>query len=244
MTPRSWVFGLILSSLFTGACVAGPPFKTDDPEPVDYRHWEFYLASEQQFESRTSAATLPHVEINYGAAPGVQLHIVAPLGYVHGKDLTQYGYSDTELGVKYRFHEETDALPQVGIFPLVELPTGNANKQLGAGTAQMYLPVWIQKSWGKLTSYGGCGYWHAFGASPSNWLFAGTEAQYDFSEHLTLGAEIYYQSSGAPDPGAVAGFNVGGYLNITEHDHILFSLGRTATSTIVVSGYIGFQLTI
>ncbi len=23
---------------------AGPPFLTDDPEPVEYKHWEFYIA--------------------------------------------------------------------------------------------------------------------------------------------------------------------------------------------------------
>jgi hypothetical protein len=25
---------------------AGPPFVTDDPEPVAYQHWELYLASQ------------------------------------------------------------------------------------------------------------------------------------------------------------------------------------------------------
>jgi hypothetical protein len=25
---------------------AGPPFLTDDPEPVEYRHWEVYVASQ------------------------------------------------------------------------------------------------------------------------------------------------------------------------------------------------------
>jgi len=42
-------FTLRLLAAFTlgGAlvAVAGPPFVTDDPEPVDYRHWEFYIAS-------------------------------------------------------------------------------------------------------------------------------------------------------------------------------------------------------
>ena len=32
---------------------AGPPFLTDDPEPVDYRHWEAYLFSAYD---RSSAA--------------------------------------------------------------------------------------------------------------------------------------------------------------------------------------------
>ena len=28
--------------LIPGSALAGPPFRTDDPEPVDYKHWEFY----------------------------------------------------------------------------------------------------------------------------------------------------------------------------------------------------------
>ena len=27
-----------------GAARGGPPFVTDDPEPVDYQHWEFYTS--------------------------------------------------------------------------------------------------------------------------------------------------------------------------------------------------------
>jgi hypothetical protein len=38
---------------------------------------------------------------------------------------TTYGPGDTELGVKYRFVHESDTLPQVGAFPLMELPTAN-----------------------------------------------------------------------------------------------------------------------
>ena len=124
---------------------AGPPFRTDDPQPVDYRHWEFYIASEQQFEKDATTATLPHFEINYGVVPDVQIHFVAPLGYTRTSAGTHYGYSDTEIGIKYRFTEETDDIPQIGVFPLVEIPTGDVNMQLGAGKTQVYFPVWIRK---------------------------------------------------------------------------------------------------
>jgi len=32
--------------LFSTPSSAGPPFQTDDPEPVEYRHWEVYLATQ------------------------------------------------------------------------------------------------------------------------------------------------------------------------------------------------------
>jgi hypothetical protein len=117
-----------------GAGRAGPPFKTDDPQPVDFRHWEFYLASQQEFAKNGTHATLPHLEINVGAFQNVQLHFVAPMGYVRTSDGEAYGYSDTEFGVKYRFLEESAASPQIGIFPLIEIPTGDPAKELGQGS--------------------------------------------------------------------------------------------------------------
>ena len=136
----------VLTVLFAAETFAGPPFKTDDPEPVDYLHWEFYIASQQQFKRLETNVTSPHFELNYGVLPEVQLHLLAPLGYVHTVDGTHYGYSDTELGVKYRFVEETEKAPQIGVFPLIELPTGNQNEQLGTGKAQVYVPLWVQKA--------------------------------------------------------------------------------------------------
>lgn len=230
-----------LFSLISTSALAGPPFKTDDPQPVDYLHWEFYIASEQQFTKHETDATYPHIEINYGAIPNVQLHIVAPLGYVHTIEGTHYGYSDTEIGVKYRFVKETEMLPQIGLFPLIEIPTGNENEHLGNGKIQAYVPLWIQKSWGKLTTYGGGGVWYNPGSDRKNWAFAGWEIQYDFSELLTLGGEINYQTAATQDYEPNAGFNLGGFVNLSEQHHILFSLGRNLSGETAITGYIGYQ---
>jgi len=238
-----YICAALLWSL-TSQAIAGPPFKTDDPQPVDYLHWEFYVASMQQFQVSATAATCPHFEINYGVVPNVQLHLVAPLGYVHTTDGTHYGYSDTELGIKYRFVEETETAPQAGIFPLIEIPTGNENKQLGSGNVQVYVPAWIQKIWGKFTTYAGGGFWYNPGAGNKNSLFAGWEAQYDFSEVVTLGGELFSQTAESQDSESSTGFNLGGFINLTENHHFLFSLGHTLSGTATITGYIGYQLTI
>ncbi len=224
--------------------LAGPPFDTDDPEPVEYLHWEFYLASVQHFQGSESDATLPHVEVNYGAAPNLQLHIVAPMGYVHTSEGTRYGYSDTEIGAKYRFIQETDGSPQVGVFPLVEIPTGNQEKDLGHGKVQVFLPLWVQKSWGDFTTYGGGGFWYNPGIDSKNYVFAGWEAQYDFSKILTLGGEIYYHSADSPSSNSDAAFHIGGYVNFNEHNHLLFSIGRSMANGGATTGYLGYQVTI
>ena len=224
--------------------IAGPPFKTDDPQPVDFRHWEFYLASQQVYSQHTTDATLPHIEINFGAFQNVQIHVVAPMGFVSTSEGHAYGYSDTEVGVKYRFLDESESSPQIGVFPLVELPTGNADRELGAGSVQAYLPLWIQKSWGNFTTYGGAGFWYNPGSDNQNWMFAGWEAQYDLSGTFTVGGEFYYHTADKRDGTSGAGFDVGGFINLSENDHILVSLGRSFQGDNVVTGYLGFQYTI
>jgi hypothetical protein len=58
---------------------AGPPYITDDPEPVEYQHWEVYFASIFAKQPDAWTSTAPHLEVNYGPIPNVQLHIIAPL---------------------------------------------------------------------------------------------------------------------------------------------------------------------
>lgn len=90
---------------------AGPPFNTDDPEPVEHKHYEFYISSINFLQSGFKTGTLPHFEINYGLIPNLQIHAVMPLNYslIQNKDFN-YGYANTELGFKYRFLNNKDCL--------------------------------------------------------------------------------------------------------------------------------------
>ena len=95
--------GIMLLAVPVGM-VAGPPFITDDPEPVEYQHWECYVASQSFKAADGWSGTAPHFEVNYGAISNLQLHIIAPLAYdspTHGP--AHWGFGDLELGVKYRF---------------------------------------------------------------------------------------------------------------------------------------------
>jgi hypothetical protein len=125
---------------------AGPPYDTDDPEPVDFQHWELYCSSIGTVTADVNLGTAPHVEVNYGALPDVQLHVITPLSFYSAKpDKTNYGYGDTEFGIKYRFINKDSGKFQVGIFPLVELPTGNTQEHLGNGKPQITYPCGSRK---------------------------------------------------------------------------------------------------
>ncbi|MGH6956171.1 MAG: hypothetical protein ACREEW_05850 [Caulobacteraceae bacterium] len=208
---------------------AGPPFITDDPEPVELGHWEVYAFSAGAFERGAATDVGPAVEINYGAAPNLQLHFIANAAYdaPRGADAA-WGLGDTELGVKYRFVTpgRDDWYPQVGVFPLVELPTGDARRGLGAGYVQAFLPVWLQKDFGKWTTYGGGGYWINPGPGNRNYWFVGWLLQRQVTKRLALGAEVFHQTANLVGRGGSTGFNIGGQYDLTDHDHLLFSMGR------------------
>ena len=223
---------------------AGPPFNTDDPEPVDYRHWEYYVSSINNHQVGVWSGTAPHVEINYGVIRNVQIHLLLPMNYNSFRGQTHtFGFADTEFGIKYRFVQETENSPQVGIFPILEIPTVQ-NKEFSDGKLKVFLPVWMQKSWGKLTSYGGAGYWINRGTNNKNWIFAGWQIQYDFSKAITLGGEIYYHSADTEDSGSITGYNVGGSINASEKFHVIFSAGQTLVKDNTFTSYLGLLWTI
>ena len=235
--------------IIVAPCVAlaGPPFITDDPEPVEYQHSEFYVASQQTLTEDGRVGTFPHFEFNYGAIPDVQLHIIAPLAFSEPHEGGHHwGYGDTELGIKYRFIEETDSRPMVGIFPLVELASGDDKRGLGNGATQLFLPVWVQKRWGDWQSYGGGGYWINNATDARNHWFFGWQLQRKVTEQLTLGGEVFHNTEQVRGQGSSSGFNIGGFYDFDEHNHLLFSAGRglqNAHATNEFSSYIAYQLT-
>lgn len=223
---------------------AGPPFVTDDPEPVEYRHGEFYISSMYANNKDGEVGTLPHFEFNYGPLPDLQMHLLVPLAFAHpAGGPTTYGLGDTEGGAKYRFVHENDTTPQVGTFPIVHIPTGDSDRSLGGGHMTAFFPLWLQKSWGPWTTYGGGGYWINPSAGNRNFWQLGWLGQHDITKALTLGAEIYYFGKDADDSRDSTGYNIGGIFNLSEEHHVLFSAGCDLAGNNRLSAYVGYQWT-
>ena len=231
-------------TIFQQTSFAGPPFFTDDPEPVDYKHTEFYTASTLISDKSGKSGTLPHFEFNYGIWPEFQAHLITPASFNQPKNEGwEYGYGDTEVGLKYRFIQETPSIPQVGTFPIIEIPTGDSRQGLGNGKSQFFLPLWLQKSWGPWTTYGGGGYWFNPGEDNKNWTFLGWELQRDLSKNLTLGTEIFYRTPDKIDGQSGLGLNTGVIYNINDHNHILFSAGTDVHGPRHATVYMAYQWT-
>ncbi|HVY49532.1 MAG TPA: hypothetical protein VHB21_26750 [Minicystis sp.] len=233
------------ASLVARGASAGPPYVTDDPEPVEYKHWEVYLASiGEKDEGEGWSGFAPHVEVNYGAVPGLQLHAIVPLAYsAPDKGASAYGPGDVELGAKLRFVDETKHLPMIGTFPLVEVPVGDEKKGLGNGSAQVFVPFWIQKSFGDWTTYGGWGVWLDAGDANRHWWFFGGLLQRKLGDHLTLGAELYHTTPETAGDESDTRFNVGAIVDFTDDHHLLLSAGRSIVGPDLFQYYLAYQLT-
>ena len=219
---------------------AGPPFLTDDPVPVDYGHSEFYVFSTYDKTPEGKDITLPAFEYNYGVLPETQLHVMVPFVKSAPSDASsEFGLGDVEVGVKYRFVQESSYMPQIGVFPMVELATGNADRGLGNGKPWWRLPVWLQKSWGEWTSYGGGGYVINHEPGTASYSFGGLLLQRDIGDKWTLGGELFARSKDADDGERTTLANVGGYYKFTADFNLLFTVGHSVSGEKHTLGYVG-----
>ena len=51
------------------AALAGPPFQTDDPDPIEVGHYEVYIFTAADRTHRENDTFGPAVEFNWGALP-------------------------------------------------------------------------------------------------------------------------------------------------------------------------------
>jgi hypothetical protein len=223
---------------------AGPPFATDDPEPVAYRNGEFYIGSQYENDRDGASGTAPHVEVNYGVAPDVQLHLIVPNVFDRPRGgPTLLGSGDIELGIKYRFMQEGRYRPMAAIFPLLHLPTGDRNRGLGNGDPQLFFPLWLQKSLGPWTTYGGGGYWLNPGTGNKNYWFIGWLLQRDITKWLTVGGEVFRQSPSTTDGKYQTGYNLGSIINFTDNHHLIFSAGSDVRGPGLFRSYVAYLFT-
>ena len=236
----------------------GPPFQTDDPVPVDYRHYEFYIFGAMDGTPVEVDSAGPAFEFNWGAAPRLQLHAVLPWGTVNplnhpayapsGQGPSAFGLTDMELGAKVAWIKETKYIPQIGTFTMFEMPTGDADKGLGIGKVWYKLPVWMQKNIGHWTLDGGAGYQVVPQTDFHDFPYGGFLVKYGFGERLELAGEVFAHGAGGPASAQTESstmMDLGGYYHFKSHPgmQFLWAYGHSVAGQTEDYGYTGLYWT-
>lgn len=258
---RNWVsftvfLLLILAASQLGA-QAGPPFQTDDPTPVDYGHYEFYIFGTVDGTPAEIDSTGPAFEFNWGAVPRIQLHVILPFGSINpsnspiyapaGTGPSAFGLTDTELGVKYGFIKQTKHRPQIGTFTMLELPTGSYTKGLGVGRVWYKLPLWMEKEFGPWSLVGGGGYTVVHQTQYNTFPYGGFLVKRELGEKLELSAEVFSHGGegfATPQTQSSTLIDAGGYYHFNSPGlQLLFAYGHSIAGQTENYGYLGLYKT-
>jgi hypothetical protein len=217
--------------------LAGPPFDTDDPDPTEYRNYEIYAGMTTHRDTATSTSELAFLEINYGLMPNVQFSVHA--GTVEDTSFQQpntYGMEDFQMGLKTRFIQESAYSPQVSIYPQVTFASGATGTTQGHGT--FFLPIWAQKTMGKVTVFGGGG-WEFDRDSTGNgdWQ-AGLAATYPLTADDTIGMEVTRTTP--HDDYSQSDIGVGYIHSLGKLHALLFSIGHSYGQQPHYRGYLAY----
>ncbi len=203
--------------------VAGPPYVTDDPEPTATGHFENYLYTQGTRVSGQAFDPGVGIEIDYGAFANTQLTWTLPLNPNPGPGGMGLSWAPLGGGVKYRFvQEDRDGWrPQVAIFPQIFIPVGPASR--GMPTTEL-VPIWMQKSFGAWTTFGGGGYVNNPGPGNRNFMTYGWALQRQVTDHLALGGEVFGQTPDAAGARARTALGLAALYDFNDSWHLIGSV--------------------
>jgi Putative MetA-pathway of phenol degradation len=217
------IFCAILLGVVSPA-IAGPPYKSDDPEATDYRHFEIYTFSNGTV-TRDGTSGEAGIDFNYGAAPNLQLTAVLPAGFAFAAGSpTVTALSNIEVAAKYRFLTQDIAGFDVAVFPRLFLPS--ASSAIGERHASLLLPIWLERDWGQWSAFGGGGCEINRGGSSQDFCEMGLAITRQIVPNLQLGLEIFHQTPDTQSGVATTSLGVGVRYDLNDNFHLLGYLGR------------------
>jgi hypothetical protein len=234
--------GLVTLSFAQG----GPPMLTDDPATPGAGVWEINLAYTDEKRPADRMRSFPRIDINYGLGDNIQLKYETGWTYVGPSDgeNIRSGLDNSSLGLKWRFLDRERSGVDVSVYPQIEVEnsTGSVRRGIVESGPNLFVPVEIGNTFGKLKIVGELGYQYL--RTQENQWIVGLLAAIDASESLELMAEVHRISEKLMDGGDVV-FNVGLRTSLSSKLRLLASVGtglinKPETPTFIA--YLGVQL--
>jgi len=229
--------------------LAGLPFVTDDPATQEQGHFEIDLEGQYTLNRGGQSGSTPGLEVHYGITDHLEIITIVPMAFEHPTgSASVVGLGDIQFATKWRFLDaDNDGWrPAIAFEPTIILPTANANRGLGTGFTQAFLPIWLSKDFGKFTVFGGGGYNINPGRDNRNFWFTGVGVTYTIDPQWTIGAEVFRTTADTTGGTSSVAFNLGVIYNIDDNNHLMMSAGRGITNAAQnnqFSTFIAYQLT-
>lgn len=160
-TRSSLALVLLLLMFGVATTKAQQPFYTDNADVTDKNKFHLQISNEYDILQRSAYPSLRQntsvLELDYGLWNRVEIGVDGPLIAISNSRITTpksvIGFGDLDFHIKYNFLREREGsrLPALTATANVELPTGNARKQLGSGFVDVFLNGILQKSLTKKT---------------------------------------------------------------------------------------------
>ncbi|MFY9737840.1 MAG: hypothetical protein WAK11_02200 [Candidatus Cybelea sp.] len=154
----------------------------------------------------------------------------------------RFGAGNEDFGIKYRFIPESGSRRQVAFYPSIGVPTGIESPEADGSTQTLFLPLWAQKTIGRVTLFGGGGWERNGGAGARNFWSGGLASTYGFSDKIDAGVEIY--STGADrtaEPGSTS-VGIGMNDDYSAIHSLLFSIGQSIAGERTFHAYLAYEL--
>jgi hypothetical protein len=239
------------------------PFYTDDSAVTEPGKWHFEFFDELDALQAPQYPNLRQNTVNYKLNAGLPYHleidvdspylaIFRDLGAPRGSSA---GIGDTNLGLKWNFHQETPAsrAPALSMSVYFEFPTGDTQGELGSGLTDYWLNSIAQKHLTRKTRLtGNAGILFAGNTSTGalgiqtkrgRVYTGGLSVLRDFSAKWTLGAEVYGGFTNNLDLGR-SQLQVLGGGKYAIHDGLTFDfglLGGKYAASPRIGGQLGFS---
>jgi len=220
------------------------PYAIDDTDVVAPHSLALAVFSEGRTNAGPESGSTFGLELEYGVAPRLEVSAALPVGSsaaVRGR--TRLDVSHIEFGFKYGIVDSARSLlPTIVFAPSTDLSFGSGRNEDHA--THVFLPLWLEKPWGGWTLRGGAGYRINPGRDECNAVFYGVGFSKGLGDRLSVGGEIYRETSPVRNEPAAAAFNVGGTYDVSDNVQIEVSAGSALTTRSGNSGlnyYFGVQ---
>lgn len=207
-----WIGCMVLIGTSVFAQEGGPPMLTDDARVTDLKEWEVNTSINTSVTDLLVLST-PHIDLNYGIAPNLQLKAEAPFVLQFDKGAVSNQVGEIILGVKFRFLHEEKHFISAATFPQVTV-----NREKG-----YLIPVFFEKTIGRFLLGEAIGYFA--GVKSGDNLQLGTLLGYRATEKLHLMLEYFSQQEMAGDRAYNGYINFGFRHPINNHLGLMGSFG-------------------